>query len=162
MIRSRARGRARDEDVIARLDAIAALVYALLHDLAAWLSRTEGPVDRALFPEYRLPGLADLPSPALRMARYANPAILEDWEPVIEDWLASGRRYRPSFGRNLRLAVTDGDPSGPRAEVSFRDRSEVEDPRQGRCAPGGMWTLTVQLTPDAKQIATAALRACPE
>lgn len=161
-VRRRGRPREREEDVVARLDRISALVYALLHDLAAWLSRTDGPVDRGLFPEYRLSGLAELPTPALRMARYMNPAVLDDWEPVIEEWLASGRRYRPSFGRNLRLAVTDGDPSGARAEVSFRDRSEIEIPGQGRAFPGGVWSLAVGLTPDSKQIATATLRPSPQ
>lgn len=151
-------GREREEDVVARLDRISALVYALFHDLAAWLSRTDGPVDQRLFPDYRIPGLADLPSAPVRMARYLNPAILEDWEPVIEEWLESGHRYRPSFGRNLRLAVTDGDPTGVTAEVSFRDRSEIEVPGRGRRSPGETWTLTVKLTPDSRQIANAALR----
>lgn len=161
-LRRRGRPREREEDVVARLEHISALVYALLHDLAAWLSRTDGPVDRRLYPEYRIPQGADLPTPALRMARYMNPAILDEWEPVIEEWLASGRRYRPSFGRNLRLAVTEGDPGGARAEVTFRDRSEIEMPGQGRASPGGVWTLAVGLTPDSKQVATATLRPSPQ
>lgn len=147
--------------MVERLDQISALVYALLHDLAAWLSRTEGPVSAELYPDYRLRSIGELPAPTSRMARYMNPAVLEGWRPVVERWLAFGYRYRPSFGRNLRLAVTEGGEEGPRAVVSFQDRSEIEVPGSGRQSPGRMWTLTVRITPDARQIASVGLQRQP-
>jgi hypothetical protein len=147
-----------EHQVVERLDRISALVYALLHDLAAWLSATDGPVNAELYPDYRLRAAGELPTPAERMARYMNPAVLEGWGPVIERWLAHGYRYRPSFGRNLRLAVTEGGEEGPRAVVSFQDRSEIEVPGGGRQSPGRMWTLTVRVTPDGRQIASVGLQ----
>lgn len=155
----RRRGRGDPErQLVERLEHISALVYALLHDLAAWLSRTDGPVNHDLFPEYRLPGVSEMPTPAERMARYMNPAILESWQPLLDSWLAYGYRYRPSFGRNLRLAVTEAGPDGPRAVVSFRDRSEIEVPGGGRQSPGAQWTLTAWITPDGQQIASVTLQ----
>jgi hypothetical protein len=148
-----------EDEVQRRLERVSTLVYALLHDLSAWLTQTHGTVSQANHPEYRLRQTAELPAPAERMARYLNPAVLEAWRPVLDRWLAHGYRYRPSFGRNVRVAVTEGGEEGPRAVVSFQDRSEVEIPGGTRECPRREWTLTLWVTPDLKQIATVVLRA---
>ena len=153
----RRRHEASQRQLVERLERISALVYALLHDLAAWLSRTAGPVDPAVYTEYRLEGVAHLPSPRERMARYVHALVLARWEPVLDGWLACGYGYRPSFGRSLRLAVTEGDPDGPRAVVHFQDRSEIEIPGGMRCSPAEQWTLSIRLSPDGRQIVRAAL-----
>lgn len=158
-------GRRRQEvsqrQLVERLERISALVYALLHDLAAWLSQTSGPVDPAVYTEYRLEGVSQLPSPRERMARYVSTVVLARWEPVLDAWLACGYRYRPSFGRSLRLAVTEGDPEGPRAVVHFQDRSEIEIPGGMRRSPGESWTLSLLVSPDGRQIVRAALHPRP-
>jgi hypothetical protein len=143
---------------VERVEQVSALVYALLHDLAAWLSRTDGPVNPELYPEYRLPGVGGLPSPRERMTRYLNPAILDDWRPAIERWLEHGYGYRPSFGRSLRLEVAEGNPEGPRARVTFQDRSEIEVPESGRQSPCAWWTLTVWVTPNGGWISSVSLQ----
>lgn len=148
-----------EEEVQRRLQRVSALVYALLHDVAAWLTQAEGPVSADQHPEYRLRQVAEVPVPADRMARYLNPAVLESWRPVLDRWLAHGYRYRPSFGRNVRVAVTEGGEEGPRAVVTFHDRSEVEVPGGARECPRREWTMTLWVTPDLKQIASVVLRA---
>ena len=148
-----------DEEVQRRLERVSALVYALLHDVAAWLAQAEGPVSPEQHPEYRLRQVAEEPVPADRMARYLNRAVLDSWRPVLDRWLAHGYRYRPSFGRNVRVAVTEGGEEGPRAVVTFQDRSEVEVPGGSRECPRREWTMTLWVTPDLKQIASVVLRA---
>ncbi|MGH7911020.1 MAG: hypothetical protein ACREQM_22205 [Candidatus Dormibacteraceae bacterium] len=146
------------DDTEERLERVTALVYALLHDAAAWLSGTTEPVDQAFYPEYRLRAIADLPEPRARMARYLNAALLDRWGEVLDRWVAQGFRYRPSYGRNLRVAITDGLDDGPRAEVTFQDRSEVETPDGERVAPGRLWTMTVWVAPDLRQVRTVVLK----
>jgi hypothetical protein len=146
------------EEVQRRLERVSTLVYALVHDLAAWLAQVEGPVRQDRHPDYRLRQIAELPAPRDRMARYLNPAVLDAWRPVLDRWLGHGYRYRPSFGRNIRVAVTEGGEGGPRAVVSFQDRSEVEVPGGGRECPRREWTMTLWVTPDLKQIASVVLR----
>ena len=148
-----------EDEVERRLQRVSALVYALLHDVAAWLTQTEGPVSAEQHPEYRLRQVAEVPVPADRMARYLNPAVLESWRSVLDRWLAHGYRYRPSFGRNVRVAVTEGGEEGPRAVVTFQDGSEVEVPGGARECPRRQWTMTLWVTPDLKQIASVVLRA---
>jgi hypothetical protein len=148
-----------EDEVQRRLERVSALVYALLHDVAAWLTQTEGPVSAEQHPGYRLRQFADVPAPADRMARYLNSAVLESWRPVLDRWLAYGYRYRPSFGRNVRVAVTEGGEEGPRAVVTFLDRSEVEVPGGARQCPRREWTMTLWVRPDLKEIASVVLRA---
>lgn len=141
-----------------RLERVTALVYALLHDVAAWLSGTVEPVDLGFYPEYRLRAVADLPEPRARMARYLNPGLLESWGEVLDRWVAQGYEYRPSFGRNLRVAITDGLEEGPRVEVTFHDRSEVQTPDGERLTPGRRWSMTVWVASDLRQIRSVVLR----
>ncbi|MBO0708735.1 MAG: hypothetical protein J2P44_10250 [Candidatus Dormibacteraeota bacterium] len=141
-----------------RLERVTALVYALLHDVAAWLSGTVEPVDVAFYPEYRLRSVADLPEPRARMTRYLNPGVLESWGEVLDRWVSRGFGYRPSFGRNLRVAISDGPDEGPRAEVTFHDRSEVQTPNGDRLTPGRRWSMTVWVAEDLRQIRSVVLR----
>lgn len=145
------------DDTEERLERVTALVYALLHDVAAWLSGSVEPVDLAFYPEYRLRAVADLPEPRARMARYLNPDVLESWGEVLDRWVASGFQYRPSFGRNVRVAITDG-PEGPRAEVGFRDRSEIQTAEGERLTPGRRWSMTLWVAEDLRQIRSVVLR----
>lgn len=145
------------DDTEERLERVTALVYALLHDVAAWLSGSVEPVDLAFYPEYRLRAVADLPEPRARMARYLNPDVLESWGEVLDRWVASGFQYRPSFGRNVRVAITDS-PEGPRAEVGFRDRSEIQTAEGERLTPGRRWSMTLWVAEDLRQIRSVVLR----
>jgi hypothetical protein len=146
------------DEIEQRLERVTALVYALLHDVAAWLSGTVEPVDIGFYPEYRLRAVAELPEPRARMARYLNPSVLEGWSEVLDRWVGRGFRYRPSFGRNLRVAITDGLDDGPRAEVTFHDRSEVQTPDGARVTPGRRWSMTVWIADDLRQIRSVVLR----
>lgn len=141
-----------------RLERVTALVYALMHDVASWLSGTVEPVNPAFYPEYRLRAVADLPEPRARMARYLNPTLLEGWGEALDLWVSRGFRYRPSFGRNLRVAITDGLEDGPRAEVTFHDRSEVLTPAGARLTPGRRWSMTVWIAGDLRQVRSVVLR----
>lgn len=141
-----------------RLERITALVYALLHDVAAWLSQTVEPVDVAFYPEYRLRSVADLPEPRARLARYLDAQVLERWGEVLDRWVSRGFEYRPSFGRNLRVAISDGLDDGPRAEVTFHDRSEVLTPAGERLTPGRRWSMTVWVAGDLRRIRSVVLR----
>lgn len=145
-----------------RLERVTALVYALLHDVAAWLSGTVEPVDLAFYPEYRLRSVADLPEPRARMARYLNAGLLESWGDVLDRWVSQGFGYRPSFGRNLRVAISDGLDEGPRAEVTFHDRSEVQTPDGEHLTPGRRWLMTVWVASDLRQIRSVVLREVTE
>ena len=147
-----------EERVDERLERVTALVYALLHDVAAWLGGLEEPVQAELYPEYRLRGVADLPSPRQRLARYVSPVLLESWGEVLDRWVASGYHYRPSFGRMVRVAVSEGAGEGTRAEVVFQDRSEVELPDGSREAPGRRWQLVAWIADDLRQVRTVQLR----
>lgn len=149
------------EDTQERLERVTALVYALLHDVAAWLSDSPGPVDTGFYPEYRLRTIADLPEPRARLARYLNPEVLVRWGEALDRWVGQGLQYRPSFGRNARVAITDG-PDGPRAEVTFRDRSEIQTPAGDRLTPGRRWSMTVWVTDDLRQIRSVVLREVTE
>ncbi len=146
------------DEIEQRLERVTALVYALLHDVAAWLSGTVEAVDTDFYPEYRLRAVADLAEPRARMARYLNPTLLEGWGEVLDRWVHLGFRYRPSFGRSLRVAITDGIDEGPRAEVTFHDRSEVDTPDGRRLTPGRRWSMTVWVAVDLRQIRSVALR----
>jgi hypothetical protein len=150
------------DEIEQRLERVTALVYALLHDVAAWLSGTLEPVDSGFYPEYRLRAVSDLAEPRARMARYLNPTLLEGWGEVLDRWVGLGFRYRPSFGRNLRIAITDGFDAGPRAEVTFHDRSEVDTPDGRRLTPGRRWSMTVWVADDLRQIRSVALREVTE
>jgi hypothetical protein len=161
LFRSARRAPSAPDQVDERLERVTALVYALLHDVAAWLCDLQEPVNVELYPEYRLRGVADLAPPRERMARYASPALLASWGEVLDRWVASDYRYRPSYGRNLRVAVTEGGGEGPKAEVTFQDRSEIELPDGGREAPGRRWQLTAWIADDLRQVRTVVIREVP-
>lgn len=150
------------EETEQRLERVTALVYALLHDVAAWLTGTVEAVDPRYYPEYRLRAVAELPEPRARMTRYLNAGLLESWGEVLDRWVSHGYEYRPGFGRNLQVAITDGLEEGPRAEVSFHDRSEVQTPEGERLTPGRRWSMTVWVAGDLRQIRSVALREATE
>lgn len=146
------------DETEARLERVTALVYALLHDVAAWLSGSAEPVDPGFYPEYRLRAVADLPEPRARMARYLIPDLSESWSEALDHWVAQGFRYRPSFGRNVRVAISEGLEEGTRAEVTFHDRSEVLTPDGDRLIPGRRWSMTVWVADDLRHIRSVVLR----
>lgn len=146
------------DDTEARLERVTALVYGLLHDVAAWLSGSVEPVDPELYPEYRLRTVADLPEPRSRMARYVAPELLESWGEALDCWVAHGFGYRPSFGRKARVAISHGIEEGMRAEVTFQDRSEILTPEGERLTPGRRWAMTVWVAEDLRGIRSVVLR----
>ena len=59
-----------DEHREQQIEHVHSLTYALLLDLVAWFLDIREPVNEALFPEYRLAQLKDIPDPRERLGAY--------------------------------------------------------------------------------------------
>jgi hypothetical protein len=147
-----------DEQREQQIEHVHSLTYALLLDLVAWFLDIREPVNESLFPEYRLPGLKDIPDPRERLNAYCSPRLLAAWEPVRARWQGFGIRVKPDFGTTATLQIEGLDGQGsPRAVARFTDRSVVERGAQ-RQYNSREWVLTAWLRPDLSRIEDAMFR----
>jgi len=147
-----------DERREQQIEHVHSLTYALLLDLVAWFLDIREPVNRELFPEYRMARLEAIADPRERLGTYCSPRLLAAWEPVRARWLARGIRVKPDFGTTATLQIEglDGEDI-PRAVARFTDRSVVERGAQ-RQYNSREWVLTTWLRRDLSVIENATFR----
>jgi hypothetical protein len=138
------------------------LVEALMFDVAAWLAGAVEPVTPELNPGYAFNELRRIPSPRDRMSHYVGEGLLDSWGEVMDRWLEHGLRLQPYFGNRLALAIDElGGPQPVKATFRFSNQSIILVGGRREYLDGA-WQVTVQISPDLKQIENCILRPVSE
>jgi hypothetical protein len=138
------------------------LVEALMFDVAAWLAGAVEPVTPELNPGYAFNELRRLPSPRDRMSHYVGEGLLDSWGEVMDRWLEHGLRLQPHFGNRLALAIDElGGAQPVKATFRFSNQSIILVGGRREYLDGA-WQVTVQISPDLKQIENCLLRPVSE